>query len=94
MNSMDLIKLIEHDRKGADVTRTENLIKVRKWTNAYNGKAYGNEEKGRSGTVWKLIKKQGESLISNMSKQFLGGHEIVDLTPLTVRDTFKAGIYF
>lgn len=93
MNNNDLINLIEHDRKGADAKRAKQIDRIRKWVKAYNGYPYGNEEKNRSQTVWKLIMKQGESLISNLSKQFLGGHDIVELTPMTHKDGFKADLY-
>jgi len=93
MNNQDLIKLIEHDLSGAQTKHNDQVAKINKWVKLYNGEPYGNEDKARSQIVWKLIKKQGESLISNLSKQFLGTHQIADLTPVTARDKFKAEIY-
>ncbi len=93
MNEQQLVALIEHDLTGAQTKHNQQVDQVRSWIKQYNGEPYGNEDKNRSQMVWKLIKKQGESLISNLSKQFLGSHQIVELDPITARDTFKAKIY-
>lgn len=93
MDNKKLVDLIEHDLNGARTKHDEHLTKVSKWIDRYNGEPYGNEDPARSKTVWKLIKKQGESLISNLSKQFLGAHQIVDMVPVSHRDKFKSEIY-
>lgn len=93
MDNQELVNLIEHDLTGAQSKHNDQVSKIGEWIKRYNGEPYGNEDPARSKMVWKLIKKQGESLISNLSKQFLGTHQITDLVPITARDKFKAEIY-
>ncbi len=93
MTDEELMNLIEHDLKGADSPRNDQVSIISDWIDAYNGEPIGNEDPSRSEIVWKLIKKQGESLVSNVAKPFLGAHEIVDLDPLTDRDVLKTPIY-
>jgi len=93
MDNKDLIDLIDHDIMGAMSPHNDQVEQVSKWIEAYDGAPLGNEDPSKSQIVWKLIRKQGESLISNLSKPFIGAHEIVDLAPLTHRDTLKTPIY-
>jgi len=93
MDNKELIDLIEHDINGSKASHDDQMNKVSEWIGAYNGDKIGNEDDNTSNMVWKLIKKQGESLIANLSKPFLGTHEIADLTPLTDKDTIKTPIY-
>jgi hypothetical protein len=92
MKNEDFIELVDHDMYGSMQKRNDQIEKVSAWIAAYDGEPYGNEDPSRSQIVWKLIKKQGETLISNLAKPFLGSHEIVDLVPNTHRDAFKAPI--
>jgi len=62
------------------------------WIDEYNGAAYGNEEEGKSSLVWKLIKKQGEALTSNIIKPFMTNFDIVELDPVTEADVYKTKI--
>jgi len=93
MNNQDFIDLVDHDISGSLQNHNDQIEKVSEWIDAYDGEPYGNEDENHSQMVWKLIKKQGETLISNLSKPFLGAHEIVELSPLTHRDVFKTPIY-
>ena len=93
MDDKELVDLIEHDISGARTMHDDQMSKISEWISAYNGDKIGNEDDNTSNMVWKLIKKQGESLIANLSKPFLGAHEIADLTPLTDKDTIKTPIY-
>jgi len=93
MTKEDFIELVDHDIGNSLQNHNEQIEKVSEWIDAYDGEPYGNEDPSRSQMVWKIIKKQGESLISNLAKPFLGAHEIVELSPLTYRDVFKTPIY-
>ncbi|RLA59311.1 MAG: hypothetical protein DRQ78_10765, partial [Epsilonproteobacteria bacterium] len=93
MDDKELVDLIEHDIHGAMSPHNDQVEQVSSWISAYNGDPIGNEDPNKSQIVWKLIRKQGESLISNLSKPFLGAHEIVDLAPLTDKDALKTPIY-
>ena len=93
MDNKELLDLIDHDITGAMSPHNDQVAQVSEWISAYNGDPQGNEVPSKSQIVWKLIRKQGETLISNLSKPFLGAHEIVDLDPLTHRDTLKTPIY-
>jgi len=93
MDNKELETLIDHDINGAMSVHNDQVSQVSEWIAAYNGEPMGNEDPNKSQIVWKLIQKQGETLISNLSKPFLGAHEIVDLAPLTHRDTLKTPLY-
>jgi len=93
VNNEDLLEMIEHDLDGNSSLRNNQVAKVAKWIEDYEGEISTDIDENKSNMIWKLIKKQGESLISNLSKPFLGAHEIADLIPLTHKDTVKAPIY-
>ncbi len=93
MTNEELIDLVDHDISGAMSPHNDQVEQVSEWISAYDGDPIGNEDPSKSQIVWKLIRKQGETLISNLAKPFLGAHEIVDLDPLTSKDALKAPIY-
>jgi len=65
---------------------------IQEWIDLYNGEPYGNEVDGKSKIVWKLIKKQGETLKANLIKPFITGSEITQLAPVNKNDVLKAKI--
>ena len=92
MNKDDMIDIVQHDLQEARWFHDTQVDTVAKWIDEYNGESYGNEVQGRSSLVWKLIKKQGESLISNIAKPFMGNYDIVSLDPITDADVYKTKI--
>jgi len=88
----EALDIFEHDLAGADGYHDEVVDNINKWIGEYNGEPYGNEREGRSKFVWKLVKKQGESLIANLIKPFTGNYEIIQLDPSTEADVYKTKI--
>jgi len=88
----EIIDLIEHDLSGSKTFHDETIANVSDWIKAYDGEPYGNEVDGRSKIVYKLIKKQGEALISNIAKPFTGNYEIVEIDPIKADDLYKSKI--
>jgi hypothetical protein len=83
----------QNELKVAKNARDVKVNKIKTWMNEYEGELYGNETDGKSKMVWKLIKKQGESLKSNLVKPFLSSYQIIEGEPLTDRDAYKTIIY-
>lgn len=89
----EIIKIIEENLAGSKTLHDDKVAEIIKWQDIYDGKPYGNEVDGQSKMVWKLVKKQLESLIPNVAKPFVGSYDLIDLPPLTKNDVYKAGIY-
>lgn len=90
---LNIIKTFEENFRGAKTLHDTKVDEITKWKDVYEGQKYGNENDGQSQLVWKLVKKQLESLIPNVAKPFIGSYELVDLVPLTKNDAHKASIY-
>jgi len=88
----EILEIVEHDLRESRPYHDDVMADIDKWIKEYHGEPYGNEEPGRASIVWKLIKKQGESLISNIIKPFSGNYDIVELTPVTEADVYKTKI--
>ena len=100
VNNVDNVKIsheemkevVEHDLKESKQYHDDVMGEIAEWIKEYNGEPYGNEQDGRSKIVWKLIKKQGEALVSNIIKPFLGSFDIVELNPVTEADVYKTKV--
>ena len=88
----EMLDIITHDLQDSRPYHDDVMSEIAVWIDEYNGEPYGNEVDGRSKIVWKLIKKQGESLISNIIKPFLGNYDIVNIDPVTEADVYKSKI--
>ncbi len=64
---------------------------IEHWNDMYDGKGYP-EIQNHSKIVWKLIQKQGETLMANLSKPFISGCQNIMVTPVTSKDVYKAKI--
>ncbi len=92
MSHDDMLDIIEHDLQESRSYHDDVMASISTWMDEYSGEPYGNEQDGRSAIVWKLIKKQGEALISNIVKPFLGNYDIVQIDPVTEADVYKSKI--
>jgi len=92
MDKDEMIDIIEHDLQESRPYHDDVMSEIAVWMDEYNGEPYGNEVDGRSKIVWKLIKKQGEALVSNIIKPFLGNYDIVEVDPITEADVYKSKI--
>ena len=89
----DIIKIFEENLTSAKTLHDIKVKDISNWMDIYEGNPYGNEVDGQSAMVWKLVKKQLESLIPNVAKPFIGSYDLIDLAPLTKNDVYKANIY-
>jgi len=92
MNHDEMLDIIEHDLQDSRPYHDDVMGEISEWVDEYHGEPYGNEQDGRSKIVWKLIKKQGEALVSNIVKPFLGNYDIVEINPVTEADVYKSKI--
>jgi len=88
----DMQEVVEHDLKESKQYHDDVMSEIDTWMKEYKGEPYGNEQDGRSKIVWKLIKKQGEALVSNIIKPFLGNFDIVEIDPMTEADVYKSKV--
>ena len=90
LEDKEIQDIIEHDLAEARKYHDDSMGDISNWMDEYEGKPYGNEQDGKSTLVWRLIKKQGEALTSNIIKPFLGNFDIVEINPVTEADVYKS----
>ena len=92
MDTKKILELFENDFKIAEEQKGTINSNIEEWNNLYEGKPYGNETKNHSPMVWKLVQKQGETLMANLAKPFIYGDQSVIANPVTEMDVYKAKI--
>lgn len=85
-----LLKALKADLKAAETLKVELDGKIEGWLSAYEGKPYGNEEKGKSAIVSRDIKKQSEWQHSTIIDPFVSSADIIKASPITFEDTASA----
>ena len=90
MDKNKILKGMKADLRDAETARQEHDARIREWKDAYNGKKYGNEVKGKSEIVSRDIKKQDEWLHPSILDPFVSTPDIVKVTPITYEDVHKA----
>jgi len=85
-----LLEALKGDLKAADVLKKEWDAKIAEWRNAYEGKPYGNERKGKSAIVSRDIKKQSEWQHASIIDPFVSTDKIITCTPVTYEDVKAA----
>ncbi len=86
MKKSDILAAFKADMVAADPLRLEMLSDVEKWRNEYEGKPYGNEEKGKSSFVSRDIKRQDEWQHASIKDPFVSQSDIVTCNPVTFED--------
>ena len=86
MNKKELLDKLKSDLKAAETLREDQDGKIEQWRNEYDGKPYGNEQKGKSRIVSRDIKKQDEWLHPSILDPFTSTPEIVRVNPVTWED--------
>jgi len=81
-----LISELKADLKAAEPTKIELDGKRSKWIQEYDGKPYGNEEKGKSSIVSRDIKKSAEWQRASLLDPFVSSKEMVKCDPVTWED--------
>jgi len=90
INKKEILSALKADLKSAELKK-RNLDGVRmQWKNEYDGKPYGNEQKGKSEIVSRDIKKQSEWQHASLIDPFVSTPDIIKCSPVTFEDTFAA----
>ena len=82
----EILQAMKADLKAAEVLKKELDVKIEGWKNAYDGKPYGNEEKGKSAIVSRDIKKQSEWQHASIIDPFVSTPDIIKANPITYED--------
>lgn len=91
MKKMSITKtqLLEHlkaDLKFAEIKKRDLDATRMQWANEYDGKPYGNEQKGKSTIVSRDIKKQDEWQHPSIKDPFVSQSDIIKCSPVTEED--------
>ncbi len=92
MTNKQVLEAFEQDFKISKEQKSQVNTDITKWNDIYEGKPYGNETANHSKFVWKIVQKQGETLVSNLAKPFISGDQNIMITPVTDKDVYKAKI--
>ncbi|RLF04275.1 MAG: hypothetical protein DRJ64_07150, partial [Thermoprotei archaeon] len=92
MTNKQVLEAFETDFKISKEQKSKVNTDITRWNELYDGKSYGNEAPNHSKFVWKIIQKQGETLVSNLAKPFISGDQNIMITPVTDKDVYKAKI--
>ncbi len=90
MSKQEILAIFKADLKAADPLRLEMLQDVERWRSQYDGKPYGNEEKGKSAFISRDIKRQDEWQHASIKDPFVGQADIVTCNPVTFEDRAAA----
>lgn len=90
VKTSELLNSLKADLKASEVLKRDLDIQIEGWKSAYDGKPYGNEEKGKSAIVSRDIKKQGEWQHASIIDPFVSTADIVKCNPITFEDGASA----
>ena len=86
VKTSELLSRLKADLKASEILKRDLDIKIDGWKNAYDGKPYGNEKKGKSAIVSRDIKKQGEWQHASIIDPFVSSPDIIKCNPITFED--------
>jgi len=86
MNKKQLLDAFKADLEAAKLQRDAIDAKIKVWRSEYDGKPYGNEQKGKSQIVSRDIKKQSEWQHASIIDPFVGMSDIIKASPVTFED--------
>lgn len=90
INKRTLLNSFKADLKAAEPYMNEITSLMQGWKDAYDGKPYGNEQKGKSTIVSRDIKRQSEWQHASLVDPFVSNNDIVKCNPVTFEDTAAA----
>ncbi len=90
LSNEDILSALKADMKAADNLRSDIETKIKKWKDEYDGKPYGNEQKGKSEIVSRDIKRYDEWQHASIKDPFVSDNDIVKCTPVTFEDVESA----
>ena len=85
-----ILRACQADFKNADTLRKDVDADIRQRRDTYNGKPYGNEEKGKSRIVPKVAKRQQAWAHPSLKEPFVSTPNLVRFSPITADDVQAA----
>lgn len=86
INKKELLSALKKDLQAASTFREDEDIKIARRVSEYQGKPYGNEQKGKSAIVSLDIKRQSEWAHAALVDPFVGAADVIKCTPVTWED--------
>lgn len=86
VNTAEVLRVLKQDFEASKRLRHRNDEKIRQWRREYNGEPYGNERKGRSKIIARMIKKQSEWQHASLVDPFVSTADIIRAKPVTWED--------
>lgn len=90
LTKAEILSALKADMKAADSLRLDIVTSVEKWRREYDGKPYGNEQKGKSEFVSRDIKRQDEWQHASVKDPFVSTPDIIKCHPITFEDVKAA----
>jgi hypothetical protein len=90
INKSELLQALRKDLKSAELLNNQRTAKITEWKNAYEGKPYGNEQKGKSAIISRDVKKQSEWQHASIIDPFVSSDEVIKCVPITSEDVSSA----
>ena len=86
INKKELLSALKKDLQAASTFREDEDIKIARRVAEYQGKPYGNEQKGKAAIVSLDIKRQSEWAHAALVDPFVGAIDVIKCTPVTWED--------
>lgn len=86
IDKAELLSNLKADLRAAERLKLDNDSKIASWRDQYEGKPYGNEQKGKSSIVSRDIKRQIEWQHASIVDPFVSSTDIIRCTPVTYED--------
>ena len=86
INKTEILRALKADLLAAEPLKKTIDTKVQEWRNAYEGRPYGNEVKGKSAIVSRDIKRQSEWQHASLVDPFISTSDIIKCHPVTAED--------
>ena len=90
LNKSQILADLKADMKFAEIKKKDLDAERIRWKNEYDGKPYGNEQKGKSAIVSRDIKKQSEWQHASLIDPFVSTQDIIKCSPVTWEDRDSA----
>lgn len=86
INKTEILRALKADLLAAEPLKKTIDTKVQEWRNAYEGRPYGNEVKGKSAIVSRDIKRQSEWQHASLVDPFVSTSDVIKCHPVTAED--------
>lgn len=85
-----ILNAFKADLKSAEILKQTQDASIATWKSEYEGRSYGNEQKGKSAIVSRDIKKQSEWQHATIVDPFVSTSDIIKAVPITFEDEDSA----